>query len=65
MCERLLITVTEAAQRLGFGRSQTYMLIQSGALPSLKIGGARRVSVADLEEFVERLRSEAVNQSKP
>lgn len=59
MCERLLLTVAEAALRLGFGRSQTYMFIQSGDLPSLKIGGARRVSVADLEEFVVRLRATA------
>ncbi|MHB8376675.1 MAG: helix-turn-helix domain-containing protein [Candidatus Limnocylindrales bacterium] len=59
MCERLLLTVSEAARRLGFGRSQMYMFIQSGDLPSLKIGGARRVAVADLEEFVIRLRETA------
>ena len=59
MCQKLLLTVIEAAQRLGFGRSMTYQLIQKGALPSIKIGGARRVAVADLEEFVGRLRSEA------
>jgi excisionase family DNA binding protein len=36
----------------------TYRLIQTGGLPSLKIGGARRILVADLEEFVQSLRDE-------
>ncbi|MEX2227477.1 MAG: helix-turn-helix domain-containing protein [Dehalococcoidia bacterium] len=58
MEERLLLTVKEAAQRLALGRSATYALIQRGTLPSLKVGGSRRVAVADLVEFVERLRSE-------
>jgi excisionase family DNA binding protein len=59
VCEALLVTVTEAARRLGLGRSATYVLVQRGELPSLKIGGSRRVAVADLNEFVQRLRAEA------
>lgn len=56
MSDELLITVAEAARRLGLGRSLTYRFIQTAELPSLKIGGARRVAVADLNQFVERLR---------
>ena len=59
MCEELLVTVSEAARRLRLGRSATYLLIQRRELPSIKIGGSRRVAVADLREFVDRLRSES------
>ena len=59
MSEVLLVTVTEAAYRIGLGRTITYDLIRRGELRSLKIGGARRVAVADIEEFVVRLRESA------
>lgn len=65
MGEELLVTVHEAARRLGLGRSATYTLIQRGELPSIKIGGSRRVAVADLCEFVERLRAEASREVGP
>ena len=61
MEKRLLITVKEAAQRLALGRSMTYRLIQTGALRSVKVGGARRVLVSDLEHYVERLAQEATS----
>jgi excisionase family DNA binding protein len=53
--DHLLLTVPQAAERLQFGRSLTYRLIQSGALPSVKVFGARRVLVRDLETFVSSL----------
>lgn len=59
MCEELLVTVAEAARRLRLGRSVTYLLIQRGELPSVKIGGSRRIAVADLHEYVDRLRAQA------
>jgi len=65
MSDEILITVTEAARRLGLGRSATYVLIQRGELLSIKIGGSRRVAVADLAEFVERLRAEASEEVSP
>jgi len=52
MCDKLLLTVVEAAQRLGLKRSKGYQLIQTGRLRSVKIDGSRRVLVSDLEEFV-------------
>jgi excisionase family DNA binding protein len=54
----LLIRIDEAARRLGLGRSMTYRFIQSGELPSIKIGGARRVLVADLGVFIKRLQDD-------
>jgi excisionase family DNA binding protein len=56
MNDKMLLTIQEAAHRIGLGRTFTYDLIRRGELRSLKIGGARRVAVADIEDFVERLR---------
>ena len=61
MSEEILITVSEAARRLGLGRSMTYRFIQTGNLPSLKIGGARRILVADLHEFVQHLKEQSTD----
>jgi len=60
--EELLVTVKEAGRRLGLGRSAAYALIQRGDLPSIKIGGARRIAVADLHEFIRRLK-EVTNEA--
>jgi excisionase family DNA binding protein len=53
--ERLLLRPTEAAQRLGIGRSKVYELMASGELRSVKIGAARRVSATALADFVAAL----------
>jgi excisionase family DNA binding protein len=52
---RLLLTVDEAADRLGLGRTKVYELLMRGDLPSVRIGTARRVPASALEAFVERL----------
>jgi len=59
MCDQILVNVKEVARRLGLSRSVVYQFVQSGSLPSLKIGGSRRIAVADLERFVQRLREES------
>lgn len=53
----LLLKVDEVCERTRLGRTAVYGLISSGALRSVKIGSARRISVADLNEFVLRLRT--------
>lgn len=53
--QRLLLTVEEAAQMLGVGRTTLFGLLQSGQLASVRIGAARRVSVQAIEEFVDQL----------
>ena len=58
---KLLLTVEEAAHRLGIGRSHAYIFVMRGELPSVKLGRARRVPAVELESFVERLRSEQAN----
>lgn len=49
---KLLLTVPEAAQALGVGRSVIYDLLLCGSITSVKIGRARRIPVATLEAFI-------------
>jgi excisionase family DNA binding protein len=53
--EKLLLTPEEAAELLSVGRTTVYDLIRLGALPSVKIGKARRVPAAAVRVYVERL----------
>lgn len=54
--EGLLLTVEEAARRLGLGRTFVYRLISSGELESVKLGRLRRVPADCLPEYVATLR---------
>jgi excisionase family DNA binding protein len=56
--ERLLLRPSEAAARLGIGRSTLYQLIARGEIRVLKIGAATRIPVWELERFVRRLAAE-------
>lgn len=51
---RVLLTVEEAAERLGIGRSFMYELIGDGRVRSLRVGRLRRIPVDALDEFVAR-----------
>ncbi len=53
----LLHTVAEAAAALKLSRSVTYLLVASGQLKSVKIGRARRITNADLQAFVDHVRT--------
>lgn len=59
MDDRLLYRVPEVARFLSLSRSKVYALMQSGALPSVRIDGSRRVRGKDLREFVDSLLSRA------
>jgi len=59
MMERILFRVTEVAGFLGLSRAKTYELMKSGALPSVKVDGCRRIKADDLRRFVDELPSEA------
>ncbi len=55
--ERIVLTVEEAAERLGIGRTMVYALVRSGDIESIAIGRLRRIPVDAIDEFVERLRA--------
>jgi excisionase family DNA binding protein len=54
---RLLLTVEEAADRIGIGRTTAYGLIRTGAIETVQIGRLRRVPSEALTEYVARLRA--------
>ena len=51
----LLLTVQQAAEMLGIGRSTLYELLGAGELQSVKLGGSRRIPFSAVREYVERL----------
>ncbi len=51
-----LLTVEEAARRLGIGRTHCYGLISSGELESVTVGRLRKVPADAVPEYVTRLR---------
>jgi excisionase family DNA binding protein len=59
---RAAFTVREVAKMLGCSERTVASLVASGQLPSLKIGGLRRITPAHLEELLAR---RAVDQPGP
>jgi excisionase family DNA binding protein len=64
---RLLYRPQEVARMLGLGRTNVYALMARGELSSVKVGAARRIPAADVEQFVQRLRAGAdpLDDQKP
>lgn len=54
----LLLTVEEAARRLGIGRTLAWRLVQERELPSVRVGRCVRVPLRDLEAWVEERRQD-------
>ncbi|TMG06633.1 MAG: helix-turn-helix domain-containing protein [Chloroflexi bacterium] len=52
---QLLLTVEQAQRRLAIGRSHLYQLLGRGELKSVRIGGSRRIPVAALDRYIERM----------
>jgi excisionase family DNA binding protein len=52
--EPLLIRIEEAARILSLSRSTIYEMMDSGELPSVRRGAARRIPVAALHEWIAR-----------
>ncbi|GAB2829082.1 excisionase family DNA binding protein [Lentzea nigeriaca] len=55
----MVYRVEEVARALRVGRTKVFDLIRAGELPSVKIGGSRRVPAQSVEEYLSRLISEA------
>lgn len=58
--ERILLTVEEAAERLGIGRTFAWRLVRTGDLKSVQIGRLRRVHVDAVREYTDRLNTKGV-----
>jgi excisionase family DNA binding protein len=55
--DRLLLTVGEAAHRLGIGRPFMYELIATGQIETIHLGRLCKISVDAIAAFVERQRA--------
>ena len=58
MIARLALRPTEAAEAAGLSRTRIFALLRSGELESIKVGRARLIPIASIEEFIERRRAE-------
>lgn len=47
----LLLTVEQAARRLGVGRTLMYELLRTGQVPSVRVGRLRRIRPSDLAAY--------------
>jgi excisionase family DNA binding protein len=52
----LVLTIEQAAERLGIGRSLMYALVMSGEVESVTIGRLRRIPTDALTAYVAKLR---------
>ena len=59
MESKLFLTIAEAADRLGIGRSHFYQLLARGDIASVRLGRSRRVPVRALEDFADSKIAEA------
>ncbi|MGW5336570.1 helix-turn-helix domain-containing protein [Streptomyces bauhiniae] len=53
--QKLNLTVLEAVEASGIGRSRLYQLIGEGELQSIKIGRRRYIPVASLQAYLDGL----------
>jgi excisionase family DNA binding protein len=53
---RIVLTIEEAAQALGIGRTLMYALVMSGEVESVRIGRLRRIPIDALDLYVAGLR---------
>jgi len=54
---RIVLTVEEAAERLGIGRTLMYALVMAGEVESVHIGRLRRIPTDALDSYIRQLRT--------
>ncbi len=50
--ERILLTIPEAAERLGVGKTLVWQMVARNELPSVRLGRLVRVPVPALDEWI-------------
>jgi excisionase family DNA binding protein len=56
-----LLTISEAAERLGVGYQTAYKWAERGELPTVRVAGRRRVPAAALDEIIRRWNEQALS----
>jgi excisionase family DNA binding protein len=54
----ILVSVVEAAQMLSIGRTVAWELVRKQKIKSVKIGRTRRVPIAAIQDYIQRLMDE-------
>jgi excisionase family DNA binding protein len=54
----ILVSVADAAQMLSIGRTAAWELVRKRKIKSVKIGRTRRVPIAAIQDYIERLMDE-------
>ena len=54
----ILVSVVEVARMLSIGRTIAWELVRKQKIKSVKIGRTRRVPIAAIQEYIERLTDE-------
>jgi excisionase family DNA binding protein len=62
---RIVLTIEEAAECLGIGRTLMYALVTAGEVESVRIGRLRRIPVDALDRYVAGLREGVPAQRRP
>ena len=55
---RVLLTVEQAADTIGIGRTTAFALVKSGELKSVKVGRLRRIPLDEIQAYTARLLAE-------
>ncbi len=53
-----LLSIAQVCQEIGMGKSWVYRRLRSGEIPSIKLGRSIKVRREDLEEYLEKQRSQ-------
>jgi excisionase family DNA binding protein len=59
-----LLTADDIAERLSISKRQAFALMQEGILPSIRIGRNVRCDESDLEEFINRNKTNKLTESE-
>ncbi len=62
---RIVLTIEEAAKRLGIGRTTMYALIAAGEIKSVTIGRLRRIPTEALHDYVRELLAASATPQLP
>jgi excisionase family DNA binding protein len=60
-----LLSIPEVCQEIGMGKSWVYRRIQSGEIPSIKLGHNVKVKREDLHQYLESQRQKLVSEKPP
>ena len=58
---KTLLTISEAAERLGISYQSAQKWVERGEIPSVRVAGRRRVPAAALDEIIRRWQEQALS----